>query len=89
MPMDHDHARHIAEQALDRWVRRPSTEIVIDPTRTRERPDHWVFFYDTRAYLETRNPLAGLLGNVPVVVDKRTGSPWFARSRIPVDEQLH
>jgi immunity protein 35 of polymorphic toxin system len=86
--MDHDHALRIADQALDRWVRRPGPEIVIDTTRTRERAHHWVFFYDTRAYLETRNPLVGLVGNVPVVVDKRTGAPWFARSRTPVDDQL-
>lgn len=86
--MDHLQAVAIAEAALDQWVRGPEVDVVIDPTRTSEHPDHWVFLYDTRAFLATRDPDAALTGNVPLVVDKRTATPWFAQPLVPLDDQL-
>lgn len=86
--MDFHQARAIAEQALDQWVRRPEVAVAVDDTRTREHPAHWIFFYDTQAFLQTGNPDTALAGNVPLVVDRRTGSFWFAQPLVPVEEQL-
>jgi immunity protein 35 of polymorphic toxin system len=87
--MDLPHARAVAEWALDTWVRGPEVDVVVDDTRTRDYPGHWVFLYDTRAYLATRDPDQRLVGNVPLVVDKVTGNPWFARPLVPLEEQLN
>ena len=86
--MDQHQARAAADHALDQWVRRPEVDVVIDDTRTRQHPAHWVFFYDTRAFLQTGDPDGALAGNVPLVVDRRTGSSWFAQPLVPVEEQL-
>lgn len=33
----------------------------------------WAFSYNTVAFLESRNPRVGLVGNGPIVIDKSTG----------------
>lgn len=30
----------------------------------------WIFFYNSRAYLETRNPMMRLAGNGPLLIDR-------------------
>ena len=34
------------------------------------KPYGWIFFYNSRRYLETRSPLLALAGNGPVVVER-------------------
>jgi Immunity protein 35 len=70
-------ARIIAEQVLDRTVRRNVDDVVIDDRWTREAPDAWVFVYNTRDYLRTGAFEDMLAGNVYLVIDRVTGRSHF------------
>ncbi|MES1224765.1 MAG: YrhB domain-containing protein [Bacteroidota bacterium] len=47
---------------------------VILDKETDETPTGWIFYYTTRKMAETGNPSFGVPGNLPLLVDKSTGS---------------
>lgn len=47
--------------------------IVIVDSLTVEKPYGWIFFYNTKEYLETGDFLYALLGNGPLVIERKTG----------------
>ena len=57
-------------------------DFVIMEEKTVERPFGWVFFYNTRQYLKTRDPNAQVPGATPVVV-LRDGKTDHLPSSIP------
>jgi Immunity protein 35 len=52
----------------------PSRDIVVVEDRVQPRARGWVFPFQTREFLETRDPRKGLLGAGPIFVDKFNGS---------------
>ncbi|MFB6455594.1 YrhB domain-containing protein [Chitinophaga sp. Hz27] len=40
----------------------------------------WVFFYQSKKFVETRNPMYGLGGNGPIIINKFDGSVRKLRS---------
>lgn len=40
---------------------------------TIDSPSGWMFFYQSRRYLETQDPSDALAGNAPLIVDRFTG----------------
>jgi hypothetical protein len=40
---------------------------------TISKPYGWVFFYQSRKYVETRNPDEALMGNLPFLIDRFDG----------------
>lgn len=52
----------------------PNDEIVIVDDATIEKEYGWIFFYNSKIFLETGNMLYSILGNIPLVVDKIDGS---------------
>ncbi len=48
--------------------------VVIDEQGTLKRPYGWIFFYNTQKYIETQNPIYGLVGNGPLVVENSDGT---------------
>ena len=86
MKVTNDLARAIAEEMLDQTVRTEIADIVIN--KTLETDSCWVFFYNTRAYIETGSMSHALAGNAPVFVLKDDPSAWFGRTDIPLEDQL-
>ena len=86
MRVTNDLARAIAEEMLDQTVRTEIADIVIN--KTLETDSRWVFFYTTRAYIETGSMSHALAGNAPVFVLKDDPSAWFGRTDIPLEDQL-
>ncbi len=86
MKVTNDLARAIAEEMLDQTVRTEIADIVIN--KTLETDSCWVFFYNTRAYIETGSISHALAGNAPVFVLKDDPSAWFGRTDIPLEDQL-
>lgn len=71
-------ARQLAEQFLDAEVRgRFSCPVVIVDYAVEDLDDVYVFPYDGKAYVEADDLHQAMAGNVPVVVDKRTGEARF------------
>lgn len=52
---------------------------------TREEPFGWVFFYQTKDYIETGNFSSMLAGNSPFIVDRGDGSLHVLGTVHPVD----
>jgi hypothetical protein len=64
--------------AEDKWV-------VVDES-TIEKPYGWIFFYNSRKFVETRQAIYRLAGNGPVIVNKITGSVRFFGSTPSVEQ---
>jgi Immunity protein 35 len=78
-----------AEQLLDAEVRPwMDDEVVIDTSATLRAGTSWVFFYNSRIFLETRSMSYALVGNGPVIVSGEDGTTKLARSAIPWEDQV-
>ena len=84
-----DDAKTRAEELLDAEVRPwVDEEVVINGSATVRAELHWVFFYNTRAYFETRSMVHALAGNGPVIVSAHDGRARFASSATPWEDQV-
>ena len=63
-----ENARAIADQFL-KILYGPATDAVIVDQGTREEGFGWVYFYDSKEYLETGDISTMLVGNAPLIVD--------------------
>ena len=84
-----DEARTRAEELLDAEVR-PwlDDDVVIDSAATVHTDTYWVFFYNTRAYLETKSIIHALAGNGPIIVSVNDGRTRLAGSATPWEDQV-
>lgn len=80
----HDEARALALDCLPKC----SAEIVVIDRLTIERPWGWVFFYNTRAFVETGELVHALVGNAPIFVERETGRVSTAGTACPLDVYL-
>jgi Immunity protein 35 len=48
----------------------------------------WVFFYQSRRYLENHNPSEALAGNAPLIVDRLTGQVTETGTAYPLEYYL-
>jgi hypothetical protein len=58
-------------------------EIIQDATI--EKPFGWVFFYNSREFLETGDLSFALTGNAPIIVDKFTGLITETGTAYPIE----
>jgi hypothetical protein len=76
-----------AQHLLDDAVRSiHAAEIVISGCAETDRA--WVFFYNTRSYLETGSISDALVGNGPVIVPKDERGAFIGSMFQPPDDQL-
>ena len=54
-------------------------------TKIQEEPFGWVFFYQSKDYLETGNLSSMLAGNAPFIVDHKTGTVHVLGTVHPAD----
>jgi Immunity protein 35 len=66
-------ARQKITDLLPEWGRSVKGGLVVMDEMTLTKPYGWVFFYNSRRYLETRDILHAIAGNGPVVVLADTG----------------
>lgn len=79
-----------AEEIAETWVARTTgrDDVIIDKTLTRTEEFGWVFFYNTKGFIEDRDILAGLAGNAPLVVFRDTGEVRVTGTAHPIDHYL-
>ena len=77
-----DRAKALAKERVAALAATNGDEFVLED-RTVEVHEGWVFFYNSRAFIQTRNPIFGLAGNGPILVDRQgtvrhlpSGVPW-------------
>ena len=56
--------------------------------KTQEEPFGWVFFYQSKEYLETDNFSSMLAGNSPFLVDRKSGKIHTFGTAHPVDSYI-
>jgi immunity protein 35 of polymorphic toxin system len=66
-------AFEIATQFIASMTTTVDGGVAIASAETIRKPYGWIFFYNSRRYLETGDPLEGLGGNGPVVVEQAGG----------------
>jgi hypothetical protein len=86
-PIDRAAAEQIAREAI-RTQAAPDADVVVMTEHTLERPVGWVFFYNTRAFVETGDFSQSLIGNAPVLVDRCDGSVHFIATSRPVEDAV-
>jgi hypothetical protein len=64
----------------------PTDPFVVVEKSTIEKPFGWVFFYNSKKFVDTGVSRYRLAGNGPVIVDKFTGTVEFYGSGKPVEE---
>ena len=84
--IDRDTATAIARRHLEREF--PGGGVALDNGATVETPRCWVLFYNTEAYLRTGELRDCLVGNGPLLVDKRSGTLRQAGTAHPVERYL-
>jgi Immunity protein 35 len=72
--LDLQQAKNLAQLKLDELQTLSKLEIVIVDEFTMSFEYGWVFFYQSKIFLETENPDFMLGGNAPILVDKFEGS---------------
>ncbi|MFN8075782.1 MAG: YrhB domain-containing protein [Kineosporiaceae bacterium] len=71
-------SQHFAEFATGRWV----------VSGVEEHDGAWAFFYNTRGYVQTRDPRQALAGNSALVIPKDGQEPWFAWAGADLTDQI-
>jgi Immunity protein 35 len=63
-------------------------ELVVFTSATLEKSFGWVFFYQSRAYIESKDPSERLAGNAPLIVNRFTGTVIETGTAEPVDAYI-
>jgi Immunity protein 35 len=77
-------ARIIANDYLRRMERSSGADLVLMDEQTLEEEFGWVFFYNSKAYLETGDFRHSLAGNAPFIVEKSNGSLHVTGIAMPI-----
>lgn len=85
--LDEPQARRIAEQWIGQNLA-ADDDVVIDEQQTMEETFGWVYFYNSRQFLETGDFRYQLLGNAPIVVERSTGTIRETGTAKPLEEYL-
>jgi hypothetical protein len=57
-------------------------------TKNQEEPFGWVFFYQSKEYMETGNLSSMLAGNAPFIIDNKTGEIHILGTAHPADAYI-
>lgn len=84
-----DEARRLVEAKISTWRPiAPGTEIVIVDASTRETAFGWIFFYQSKQYLETGVLKYALAGNAPLIVDRDSGEIVETGTAYPIEHYI-
>jgi hypothetical protein len=83
-----EEAELLANQYIDSLGADVPGGVVLLLESTLERPYGWVFFFNSKRFLDTRDPLDGLGGNSPFLVEALNGTITLLGTATPVAESL-
>jgi hypothetical protein len=86
--MTRTEATQIVLEELVRVSRTVGEELVVLDEHTIEKPYGWIFFYNTRRYVETGDFIYGLGGNGPLVVESSTGRISRLGTARPLEDEI-
>lgn len=68
-----EQATNIANEYILERSKRGKHILQLMLERTIEFELGWVFFYQTKEFIETRDRMKALIGNAPIIINKKTG----------------
>jgi hypothetical protein len=83
-----EQAERLAQDYLVRLAATGSEQLDLVITQSIERPNSWVFFYDSARHQQTLRISDALAGNGPIVVSKLDGALIQAGTAVPVEESI-
>jgi hypothetical protein len=66
----------------------PGSEYVLVENDTIECPWGWVFFWQSRTFVETGNPSSMLAGNTPIAINRVDGSAARFPTSVSVEQSI-
>jgi len=88
--MDKAEAQSLIEKELarDQNSHQPIDVVVLEK-ETIERDWGWVFFYQSKKYMETGKFRDGLAGNAPYIVNRKSGQITLTGTAHPIEHYIH
>lgn len=86
--MTRKEAESLARAHIDQLPVASRYEIVLDDEKTREEMFGWVFFYNSRRFIETGDVDWGLGGNAPLIVDVDSRQVVTTGTARPIDDYI-
>ena len=67
-----------------------STEdpVILLESKTIEKPFGWVYFYDSKLYIETGEFECQLLGNAPLIINRNSGKIHVTGTAYPIEHYI-
>jgi hypothetical protein len=87
--IDRDFARRLVSEHIEEGCQTKDgfTPVILDD-KTIERAFGWVFFYQSREYLDTGDLGFRMLGNAPLIVDRSDGSIHVTGTAEPIEHYI-
>lgn len=86
--IDRAAATEAARAAIEGLPDPHGIEYVIREDMTQEHPFGWVFFHDSKRFVETGDARYRVAGNAPLIVDRRNGKTTFVATGRPLEAAL-
>jgi hypothetical protein len=80
-----DDAKRIALEFIEGLTRQSGNELALLQTATLEKSFGWIFFYQSKSYLQSREPRDAVVGNAPIVVAKLDGRVHVTGTAHPIE----
>ena len=77
-------AQSLVEAHLSGFSYEPPGLVVL-ASHTLEKSFGWVFFYQSRAYIESKDPSERMAGNAPLIVNRFTGAVVETGTAKPIE----
>jgi len=77
-----------AREYVEKQSELSSIELVLVEEITREEEFGWVFFYDSKKYIETDDIDFAVGGNAPIIIEKESGVLHVTGTAYPVDKYV-
>jgi hypothetical protein len=86
--MEKAEAAELVREKLREYETAGSPPLVLLEDKTLTRPVGWVFFYQSRRYVESGDVRDALAGNAPIIVDRDDGTLFVTGTAHPVSHYL-
>lgn len=84
----HEEARAAVYAYLAKLQAGRSYQLAVMEDRTRSEEFGWVFFYNTRQFVESGDVQWALGGNAPLIFDRRTGELHVTGTAHPIEHYI-
>lgn len=86
--LDFETAKRMVEEQINVSYNVDGDELVVLEEETIQKEYGWIFFYTSRRFVETGDVNHMVVGNAPVVVNKRTGKLTFLGTAEPTENYV-